>query len=224
MDATPHAYRLVGTDKQLGCLGVEFTKEQTVAVHGIVEQLDGGRRTEVGILPATELPHHPTLLVHLDGLHRSMDRVHRLFVPFVVPVVHEVVAVLQTHRLLGLRHTVVRRIHLPHRLSLAVDFLYQTLTPRDEQISRLGHLLHRPRQHARPSIDLLAVSCKLVNTTHRHVRYQVSASARQAGIAKLSVYRTLLIRRQHELAHNTPRWYLHHHRLGGFTILHKHHV
>ena len=145
MDAPTLAHRLVGACEEFRLLGIELSEEHPVAVHRLGEQLDGSRGPEVGILPRPELPDKPSFLVHLDGLHRGIGGVHRGFVPLVIPVVDDVSPVLQTDGLLRLGHAVLRRVQLPHRPPLAVDLLYQALAARNEQVARLGHLLHRPR-------------------------------------------------------------------------------
>ena len=95
IDAATYTDGLVGSNKEFGLRTLaKLTEPQPVAVHGIVEQLDGRRGTEVGIAPCPQLPHHPAL-----------------------------VAVLQPHRLLRLRHPVIGGVHLPDGLPLTVDFL-----------------------------------------------------------------------------------------------------
>ena len=144
-------------------------------------------------------------------------------------------AVLQAHGLLRLCHTVVRSVQFPNGLPLPVDLLDLAFAPRDEQVARLGHLLHAPRQEtalpsrarppvAAPAVNLLAVACKLVDAAQGHVCHQERATARQSGITELPVYRTLLIDGQLELFFDAAFGYLHDHHLGRSPVLHEHYV
>ena len=224
VNATPDTNGLVGADKEFWRLSIKLAEEHSVAVYSIVEQLDSGRRAEVRLFPCTELPHHAAVLVHLDGLHGSVGRVHGLLVPFVEPVVNEMVAIFQPYRLLRLCHTIVSSVQLPDGLPLAVDLLNQTFASRDEQIAGLGHLLHRPRQEAAPAVHLLAITGVFVDAAQRHVGHEQCAAARQAGIAELSVHRALFAGWEFELPDDVEARNLHHHSLGGASVLHKYHV
>ena len=224
VNAAPLANGLVGTCEELRPLGVELAEEHAVAVHRLAEQLDGGGRSQVGVFPRPQLPHQLARLVYFNGLHGGVCRVHRLLVPFVVPVVDEVPAIFQAHRFLRLRHPVVRGVQLPDGLSLAVDFLNLTFSPRDEQVAGLGHFLHAPWQEAFPAVHFAALARKFVNAAHGHVCHQQGAAAGEAGIAELPVYGAFFVGGQLKLAHNPALGNFHHHRLRRPPVLHKHHM
>lgn len=63
-----------------------------------------------------------------------------------------------------------------------------------------------------------------MDATHCHICNEQGASAGKAGIAELSVNGALLIVGYLELTHDATIGYLHHYHLGGFAILHKHHM
>ena len=181
------ANRLVRTYEELRLLRIELAEEQSLALHSLVEQLYGGGRSEVRVLPCPQLPHYLTLLVNLHCLHGRISGVHRSLVPLVVPVVYYVVAVLQAHRLLWLCNAKLGGIHLPHHVSLAVNLLYKALSAGNEQVA-LRQLLHRPWQETRPAIHLLSVAVILMYAAQRHVGYEQGAALRKACAAELSVY------------------------------------
>ena len=162
MNAASYADWFVGSDEKFGSLGIEVAEEHAVAVHGFAEQLDGSRRTQVGIFPCFQFPNLPTILVDLYGLYGGIQGIHGLLVPLIVPVVDDVPAIFQTNGLLGLCYAVFGRVHLPYGLSLAIDFLDMSLASGDEDIA-FGQFLYGPGQETFPAIDLLSSTVEFVN-------------------------------------------------------------
>ena len=140
--ATTDAYGVVGVHEQSGEGGVDVSKEHSVSVYRLVKQLDGGRWSKVRILPSTKFPDFFAALVDFYSLNRSVGSIHRCLVPFVIPVIDDMSAILQANSLLRLGDAIVCRIHLPYRHPLTVYLLYLTLSACYEQIATLGHLLY----------------------------------------------------------------------------------
>ena len=132
MDASPLSDGLVGLHKQFGSTAVEITKKEAVAVHGLVQHLDCRGGTEVWFFPRFQLPNDVSVFIYLHSLYRCIECVHCYLVPFVVPVVDEVVPVFESYCLLRLCHAQVCGVHFPHGLSHTVYFLNVPFTPCDE--------------------------------------------------------------------------------------------
>ena len=162
MNAASYADWFVGSDEKFGSLGIEVAEEHAVAVHGFAEQLDGSRRTQVGIFPCLQFPNLPTILVNLYGLYGGIQCVHGFLVPLIVPVVDDVAAIFQTNGLLGLCYAEFGRVHLPYGLSLAIDLLDMSLASGDEDVA-LGKFLYGPGKESFPAIDLLSSTVEFVN-------------------------------------------------------------
>ena len=120
-------------------------------------------------------------------MHRGIQGIHGLLVPLIVPVVDDVPSVLQTNGLLRLCHSEVSRVHLPHGLSLAIDFLDMSLASGDEEVA-FRQFLYRPGQETIPAIHLLSRAVEFVNAAQRHVGYEQSSARCETSIAELSVY------------------------------------
>ena len=94
MNATPLAHGLVHTQHLLRTASIKVSEEQTIAIHSLIQGLNGGRGTKVGVFPKTELPRHLAVFINLNGLYGGIQRVYRHFIPFVVPVVDDGITVL----------------------------------------------------------------------------------------------------------------------------------
>ena len=73
-------------------------------------------------------------------------------------------------------------------------------------------------------MQFLAPGIVFGHEAHGHIGHQQGALAREAGIAELSVYATLLGVGNHEFVHHLLLGDVHHHHLGGLAVLHVEHV
>ena len=201
-NALTYAYRLIRTGKEFGELRIELSEEQTITINSIVKQLYGCRRSQIRVLPSPKLPDHLAVFIHLYSLYWSIGRVHRRLAPLVIPVINDMVPILQTDSFLWLGHTKIRRIHFPYSLAQACYLLYMSLTTCDKQIS-LRQLLNTPWKESVPTINLLAIAIILMYTTQSHVGNEQRASTGESCITELSVNRSLFADREFKLSDDT---------------------
>ena len=118
-----------------------------------------------------------------------MSRIHRSLRPFIIPVINEMMTILQSYGLLRLCNPVIGCVNLPDSLTHTCNLLDMSFPACYQQIT-LGQLLHRPGQESIPMVNLFAIAIILMDTAQSHIRNQQRSPGCQSGITELSMNRS----------------------------------